>query len=475
MTPEETVLTPDEIRTQDVNTGAAQELSQLICETAEEPAEAPLQEPDAVPQPETAAQPEPVPQPEQPVKKPRWKPHILIRIPLQLLSFLLSVVMFVTALAGALVLDVQQLTSSGGIKDLVNIAVDILTGAPEKTAQETPRIAPLSTRLDETQTDFPEGIFTIITDENGNSVVVDENGNVVGEVDGDDYYVDGNGTIIWGEDLEDSLDDLLDEDGNIILDGFLGVESGEGVDGIIDWFYDEISGGEELTITKDQIREFVANSTVGDYLGEKLAGFAEDYINGTHNTVISADEIMALLEENQEALKEHLQIELTPDIKQELQSSVEGIIQETGINEMIREEVFGAVDEMLEESTASMGISMDDIRYVLQLLSSGTVFWIVIGINAGLLLLLCLLNFYNVPAGLTWASVPCIFSGLILSAPLFLMDGMTVEGSSVSILTALGSFTGLFKPIHYGLLAIGIGLLVISILWRIIRASRRAK
>ena len=473
MTPEEITLSPETVQVEDANIDTAQQLSSA------------LDEPAPQPQPEEAVHHEP--QPVQPAKAPRRKPHIMIRIPLQILSFVLCIALFVTTLAGALVLDVRQLTSAGGIKELISAAMEVLTGAPAKVTPEKPRIAPLSARLDEEDTGIETERWTIIIDENGNPVVIDEDGNVIEGAFVGNIVVDENGNVVSG-----GL--VLDENGNLVLDGDLDIDldigaddipedilnggnTEEGVSGLIDWLYDQVAGtsGEELPITKEQLQNFVAASTVGDYLGEKLAGFADDYINGTHNTTISADELMELLEENEEALKEHLQIELSPETKEELHSSLDTLVQESGINEIIREEVFGAVDEMLEESTSSMGVSMDEIRGFLQILTGPTMLWIIIGINLGLLLLLCLLNFYNVPAGLTWASVSCILSGGLLSLPLLVMNSITVEGQSVGIFTALSSFANVFKPIHFGLLAMGIGLLAGSIVWRVLRANRSAK
>ena len=425
MTPEEIVLTPGEIRAEDTNTDAARELSDLLAESA--PAE--------IPQP--APQPAAAPVQPQAAKPDKKKPHILLRIPLQLLSLALALALFVTTLAGALVLDVRQLTSAGGIKQLINAAMDVLTGAPAELPREGAYISGLSNR-------------TVYYDEAEDSA-------------------GGLEDSLGGEDLDISVDDIPE-------DILTGDTSEEGLGSLIDWLYDQVEDatGEELPISKEDVQTFVEESTFSDFVSEKLADFADDFINGTNNTTISADEIMELLEENEELLKEQLQIELTPDVKEELQGTMEDLVEESGINNIIREEVFGAVDEMLEESTASMGVSMDEIRSGLQYLTSPAMLMTVIGINVGILLLLCLLNFYNVPAGLTWAAFPCILSGGLLSLPLVVMGSVTVEGGE-SIVSVLSSFVDLFKPIHFGLLAIGVGLLVISIVWRVIRSAHNAK
>lgn len=500
LTPEETpaeevVVTPEETPAEPTSIDTAQELAALLTE--------PMAEETPAPQPEAAAQPE---APTQAPKKIRKKPHILIRIPLQLLSLVLAVALFATTLAGALVLDVQALTSAGGMKQLINTAMSVLTSAPAEVPHQKLTVAPLSSpviRFDEVSTNtstIPDS-WTVTIDDKGNVVVKDQDGNVVegnfkidengkvvldgvlgGDVDLDDFINGGTDfdDIINGGDVD--LDDFINGDNvpdigldDIPEDILMGGNGADALGGLIDWIYDQVAeaAGEELPISKEQLQDFVADSTVGDYLGEKLAGFADDYINGTNNTVISADDLLGLLEENEEALKEHLDIELSPEIKEELHATLDQLVEESGINEIIREEVFSAVDEMIEESTASIGMDMEQIRGILQILTSETMRWIVIGVNAALLLLLCLLNFYNVPAALTWASFPCMLSGAVLSAPLVLMENMTFEGEAAGLVDAISAFANIFSPIHFGVLYIGVGLLVVSIAWRIIRASLR--
>lgn len=456
MTLEEMILTPEEPE----NAAPAEETA-LPGNAEAEAAEAesqPMTEPEA--QPVTA--PAPVKE-----KKVRRKPHIALRILLQLLSLLVAVALFATTLAGALILDVQQLTSSGGIKQLIDAVLETMTtSAPAKTPSAAPYLSNLSNwtiHYDETEATTGDS-YSVIVDENGNTIIVDGNGNVI---DGGDFVVDENGNIVIGGD-NIGLDDIPED---IILGG----GSEESVGGLIDWIYDQIdeSTEEELGITKEQVQTFVEESTFSDYLSDKLAGYADDFINGTQNTTITADEIMGLLEENEELLKNELNIELTPEMKEELKSSVEEIVENTDINNTIREEVFGAVEDAVNDSTAELGVDMDQIRSALQLLTSQSMRNFVIIINVLLIALLCLLNFYNIPAGLTWAAFSCLLSGGILQLPMVVLQNMPTDGASGGIPALLASFADVFQPIHNGVLFLGVGLLVVSIIWRFIRAVIR--
>lgn len=389
------------------------------------------------------------------------KPPMLLRILLQLISFVLAVVLFVTVTAGVLVADLRQLTSAGGIKQLISAIFDAATAsAPVETPEEEPYISNLSNwTIHYDETEATGGSFSVIVDENGNTIIVDGNGNVVS---GGDFVGENGNIVIGGEIPEDIL---------------TGGNTEENMDGLIDWIYDQMeeSAGGELEVSKDQVQNFVEQSTVSDYLSEKLAGFAEDFINGTENTNITTDEIMDLLEENEELLKSELNIEFTPEQKAEIQESVDKMVVENDINNTIRQEVYDAVDSVLEESTESMGgVSIAEIQEMLKLLVSDSLYHFFIFISLVLLVLLCLVNFYNIPAALTWAGIPCILSGGILSLPIVLVEenaGLAAQAGSVG--TILASFVNVLKPIHYGLVYIGVGLIVVSIIWRFIRAVIR--
>lgn len=156
-------------------------------------------------------------------------------------------------------------------------------------------------------------------------------------------------------------------------------------------------------------------------------------------------------------------------------------MEESDLSNVIRDKMDSAVSEMLEQSTESLGgLEVEDIQRILQMLASGLPTVSVIGAAVVLMLLLCALNYYNVPAGLTWSAIPCILAGLILSAPIVLVKNVvntmdTSSGMVSGVGSILVSFVDVFAPIHYGVLILGVALLVISIVWRIIRAAVRAK
>ena len=378
-----------------------------------------------VPQP-VVTPPAPAPAPT-PKKEKRKKPHIVLRILLQFLSFVLCIVLAASLVATVVLADLNHLTSEGGIKQLVNAVLTPNSG-PQRI---TPAIGAAGVHLDEASAN--------------------------------------PGFTIPNIDLDDIPEDLLN-----------GGATEENISGLIDWIYEELQEASEepLPITKEQVEEFVAESTVSEYVAEKLAGYADDFINGTENTTITTEEIMQLLEENTQLIEETFDVTVTEEVKQSLSKAVEKVVVENDLNTVIRVQVFETVEETIDKSVESMGMGWEDIQAMLQLISSDLVLYIAMGTCLVLMLLLCLLNFYNVPAGLTWIAVPSMLMGAILTAPLVVLKAAPELLSGLvpgNVLSIVASFANVLLPIHGAVLALGVGLLFISILWRIIRSAVRRK
>ena len=383
-----------------------------------------VEPPQPVAQPVYVEPPQPVAAPAKRPYRPKSKPHIALRIPLQILSFILCLVLAVSLVGTVLLADLNLLMSAGGIKQLIN-AVLLPTAAP---CHVRPAAGALGVHMDDAA--IPE--FTIPGD----------------------------------LDISDIPSDLLNG------------EDGVNIDGLVDWIYNAVeeATGEPLPVSKDQVQSFIAESTVSDFVSEKLAGYAEDFINGTETTTITTQEILDLLEENQRLMEEKFQVEITPEVKDNLSVSVENAMAETDLNAVIREQVFETVKETIDESMEETGLSWEQLQPMLQTLCSDSLLYIAIGSCLVLMLLLCLLNFYNIPGGMTWSAVPCIFMGGLLTAPLVVLQAspdLFADLMPKAVTGILASFAGVLMPIHSAVLFVGLGLLIVSIIWRAIRGAVR--
>ncbi len=353
-------------------------------------------------------------------KKIKKLPNLGVRIIMQILSFFLCLLLLVSMIATVAVSDLRTITSGDGIKRVLDA---VLFG---KTAEH----------------------------------VVPQRPN------------DFQAITVADQEFEFNIEDIP-------MDILAGGATEENMEALVEWMYQELekSAEGELTFTQEELGNFVEESTVTDFLTEKMAGFAEDVINGTEKTEITTDEIMDLLEENEKHLKQELNVELSKEDKKELKSQLQQIVEKEDLSNTIRETVTTTVEETLNNS---VGMDLNKIRGILQLITSDLV--LVIAIAACLLLLglLLLTNYYNLGAGLTWAASAGIVAGLILALPLLILNHATdwltgMIPSLTSILALLRSFTASMVPLHYGLLIGSFVLLVCSIVLRIVTRGRRQR
>lgn len=334
------------------------------------------------------------PQIQSPKRRP--KPHIALRIGMQLISFVLCLIFSVSLVATVVIADIHMLTSANGIKQMITSAL-LPARAPYVA---THAVGGANIRLNDSN---------ILTDNDKNPLI---------------------------DMLYDTMQEVM---------------------------------GKDTPIDREELVDFIENSTVSDFIAEKTAGYAEDILSGTNNTQITADELVGLVEENQRALEDAFGVKFTKDQMDQIRKNVTDVVEKYDLNNKVRSEI----DKMIDEATsgaAGAGIPLAEILQVFNLLTQDATLYAAIAFCVLLMALLCGANFYNVPAGMTWAAVPCILVGLILAAPIAVMQMMP------EMLGGLASFAGMvavFAPIHYAVPIFGVVLLIASIVWRIVRSCIR--
>lgn len=69
--------------------------------------------------------------------------------------------------------------------------------------------------------------------------------------------------------------------------------------------------GDELPISQEQVEEFLSESTLPEFLTEKVAGVVNDIYTGESTTTITKEEIVQLLQENAPIIQEQLGVTIT--------------------------------------------------------------------------------------------------------------------------------------------------------------------
>ncbi len=334
------------------------------------------------------------------------KPHIMLRILTQFLSFLLCLVLIASLVGTVALADLNRIMSKDGIQQLVSSLAD---PAPQQAAAGARTVAP---------SDIPEDILT-------------------------------------------------------------GGDSRENIDNLASWLYNMIAEASDqpLTVTEEQILALVREPAISAFIAEKLAGFAEDFINKTQKTTVTAQEILAVVEENQLLIEEKLDIELTGEVKANLERSVHQLVVEQDLAGNIQGQVFETVESAINDSIAETGMTWEKIQPVVKFICSDLMLYLSIGLCVVLMLLLLVLNFYNIPGGLIWIAVPCILVGGISTVALALAALVPKLFPAVPAATMqlLASFSKTLLPVHGAVLGFGLLLLIVAIIWFAVRKSAARK
>ena len=212
-----------------------------------------------------------------------------VRVLLGFISVILCFVLFLCSIVTILVADLSLLTSKGGLQKLIQ---DVLfsTSAPVR-----PGFAPAGALPGRTPVRM-------------------------------DIPTTGEGDIgMGGFDF-----------GNIDLSGII---SGEGSSGaiadVIFGILEEQFPDQEIPITKEDVTNFVEESTITEFISDKISGIVVDVINGEATTTITKEEVIELLEENKELIEETFQTEI-PD---EVIESVGTMVEESKISDTIQQSV----------------------------------------------------------------------------------------------------------------------------------------
>jgi len=187
---------------------------------------------------------------------------------------------------------------------------------------------------------------------------------------------------------------------------------------LIEWVYElmEEELGEEIPVTVEQVKEFIEESTLEEFVSEKCAQMVNDFVNGENTVTLNVDEIMEQVEQNKELIEKTFEVEITHEMLNKVETALEENevlekIQEEGLEGVIMEAV-GQDSELLED--------MEEARKVLntarksiskETLMTGITICLVL---AGLLFLLRWKRFWKAMRDVGW---PMLWAGLLFLLP----------------------------------------------------------
>ena len=266
---------------------------------------------------------------------------------------------------------------------------------------------------------------------------------------------------------------------------------------IVDYVYGmlEEQFGEELPITEEKVEELLEQSTLPEFLSEKMASIVSDIYTGEVTTTITAEEVVELMEENAGLIKDTFGVEIT----QEQMDAVAGWVEEADIAGTVQEVVKGNLglkdpdnyppapgDEGVGSTTTGRsqmqgniieGLVAGDVTVesvmnggiptVLALIREATsvkMLLTFLGAAAVIVLLLFLLNYWK-----PYAAVRCVgITAMVAALPFVITSILVLAVPALLAEMALSIVAVLLKPtiiVHIGVFVGGVILLVLSIVW----------
>lgn len=362
----------------------------------------------------------------------RKKPIPPIRLLLQLVSLVLCILLAVNLLATVFIFDLRALTSSGGIRTILDSLITSDTGSEDPAL-----LAPLPAA-------------------NGLSRLnVTTSGAESGEEE--------------SEEEESEEEEMPQLSADLLTDP----------DALAAYLQSLAQGilGEETDISTEQVQTFINESTVMDFVSDKMSDYISDVLTGEQNASITSQDIMDLLEENEALLEETFQIELTEENKAELFTQVDQAMTEADLDNTIRT----GVNEMMNEPLPGTdGMSIGDLMLKVGELAQGKAVFGALVICIVLAGLLLLANCYLPYRGLRWISRACTFTGFLVAAPLFVihfLPGMVAQfmPEAAEFSHVLDGFYSVMAPYHFMPLIIGLALAVVATLWKRIYRKQMAQ
>lgn len=335
------------------------------------------------------------------------KPSFPIRILIQTLSVVLCLLLVLCLLCTAVVLDLKVLTSSGNLQTL-------FTALTTDTASQPSVQAPVA---------------------------------------GSGYLVKLSSSSLSGD---------LDIPGDALTDSGL----------LTDYIYDIIQGtvGEDSEVTYDQVQSFIDQSTIMDFASEKTSSYIQDALNGQSSTTITTDELMDLFEENQALMEEHFNITVDDEMKANLESQIQKVVEEDDLNGALRQQI----DNAMSTPIAGTDLTAQQLLEAIGQLTQAKVIVAMIGLCLVLVIGLMALNLYNLPMGLSWSGIGCLGAGLLLSVPLMVLGSSDMLSQSLPQTAAslVPVVISAISPVHYSIACLGLVMIVSSVVWRILAPKK---
>lgn len=257
---------------------------------------------------------------------------------------------------------------------------------------------------------------------------------------------------------------------------------------LIDSIYDMVAqqSGGELPISKEEVGELLEETTIPDFITDKMSSIVSDVITGEVTTTITKEEVMELIEENAAVIEEKLDIKLAPeDIE-----SVGTWIEETEVMDTVQQEINTAIGVTPPEVTpggsgdSSEGVSPSPVKphkapttildvigpdvkvptnlseglVLLRAISSTDSLLICIGACVAIFLLLLLTHWGRPFAAIRSAGIPIMIAGIVMLLPGLL--SAFIPAGNMMVLNIIQKVLGMTLTVSVIVALVGLAMII---------------
>lgn len=213
---------------------------------------------------------------------------------------------------------------------------------------------------------------------------------------------------------------------------------------------------EDSNISQEEIEEFIEESGIEDLLAEKLGVGMEAVLNGEDVALLTEDDIMDFVEDNQEIIEDTFEVEITEEMKNDLREE----IKQSEITDTF---TTGAITEVLyEEENNPLAPVLNAVR---------TLFSTPVIIAGYVIVLLMFLGVFFINKRQLW------YAGPYLGIPATIVGvGVTITSLLVKGLVSLAeeemgaAVSVIAEPLHDLMLEIGVIYILIGVVAIIVSA-----
>ena len=268
------------------------------------------------------------------------------------------------------------------------------------------------------------------------------------------------------------------------------VSQGDATQFVVDFLYDYLSEafGEDLEISKEDVSALLEESTIPEFVSDKMSSMVSDIITGESTTEITGEEILQLVEENKTIIEDVIGQELPEEVIEKIVTTVE----ETNVVDTVKEVVEvqlglkpapggddqeGAVLSPVIKENVVQGVlsgahTVDDVMNggiptilaLLREITATNVILMMAAVCLGLIGLLFALNYWKLHAALRGAGISLMVAGLPFAVATIAVQ--TVPALfGVPVLRILAMVIDATAAVSLGVFFGGIAMLVGSIVW----------